>query len=460
MANRPCGRILAAAFFLSCLSAAAQAPWTVRPEWVRAHEEFLASDALHGRGSATPDEGVAAQYVGTQFEAYGLKPVNGTYVQKIGISEPEVDGHSTLRMGPAGELQEKTDYDLVRWSGEGDSGPLVKVSAGELDSAKPAAGSVVLVTGTPELRALAGASRRLATLGIRAVMAECPALHNMFEKEADGETDVASRLAGSPPDPSEQRTLLVLTNSAAGKMGALADGSEIALSVHAKWSERTTYNAIGVLPGSDAQAHPILLTAHLDHLGIGRPVNGDDIYNGANDDASGTTAVMELAHALAAGRRPRRTVYFVCFGSEETGQFGDRYFRDHPPVALTDFAANVEFEMLAEQDPGLPKGTMFMTGWERSNLGPALKQHGAHIVPDPYLKQRYFERSDNYTLAKAGVVAQTIGGANMEHYHQPSDDLAHADLELLRSLIQSLIEPVRWLANSEFTPAWNAGGRP
>ena len=77
---------------LTGIGFAQSAPWTVKPEWVRAHEGFLASDALHGRGSATPDEGIAAQYVGTQFEAYGLQPVNGNYVQKIGISEPEVDG--------------------------------------------------------------------------------------------------------------------------------------------------------------------------------------------------------------------------------------------------------------------------------------------------------------------------------------------------------------------------------
>lgn len=446
--------------FLSCAACAQEAGWRVRPEWVRAHEEFLASDALHGRGSATPDEAIAAQYVGTQFEAYGLQAVNGVYVQKIGISEPELDGHSTIRLGAAGELQEKTDYDLVRSSGDNESGPLVKLSAGELSSSKPAPGSVVLVTGAPEVRALVGASRRLAALGVKVILAECPALHEMFEKQANGETGLSARLEGSSPEASEQRTVVVLTSSAARRIGALAEGTEVALTVHAKWKERATYNAIGVLPGSDPKARPILLTAHLDHLGIGRAVNGDDIYNGANDDASGTTVVMELAHALAAGSRPQRTVYFVCFGSEENGQFGDRYFRDHPPVPLTDFAANVEFEMLAEQDPGLPKGTMFMTGWERSNLGPALQEHGAHILADPYPKQHYFERSDNYTLAQAGVVAHTIGGANMEHYHQPSDDLAHADLELLRSLIQSLIEPVRWLANSDFAPAWNAGGRP
>jgi acetylornithine deacetylase/succinyl-diaminopimelate desuccinylase-like protein len=101
---------------------------------------------------------------------------------------------------------------------------------------------------------------------------------------------------------------------------------------------RQTFNAIGYLPGTDPQAGTLLLSAHLDHLGIGRPVNGDSIYNGANDDAAGTTAVMELAHALAAGPPLRRSVLFVCYGSEEMGTLGSTYFGHHSPVPLKDLA--------------------------------------------------------------------------------------------------------------------------
>src|SRR6202041_727240 len=99
---------------------------------------------------------------------------------------------------------------------------------------------------------------------------------------------------------------------------------------------RQTFNAIGYLAGTDPAAGTLLLTAHLDHLGVGRPVSGDSIYNGANDDAAGTTAVLELAHALAAGPRPRRSVLFVCYGSEEIGELGSTYFGHHPPVPLRD----------------------------------------------------------------------------------------------------------------------------
>jgi Zn-dependent M28 family amino/carboxypeptidase len=224
---------------------------------------------------------------------------------------------------------------------------------------------------------------------------------------------------------------------------------------------RQTFNAIGYLPGTDPQAGTLLLSAHLDHLGIGRPVNGDSIYNGANDDAAGTTAVMELAHALAAGPPMRRSVLFVCYGSEEMGTLGSTYFGHHPPVPLKDMVANLEFEMIGNQDPKMPPGVLLLTGWERSNLGPALKEHGALVGPDPYPEQHFFERSDNYALALQGVVAHTAAGwGTPPTYHQPDDDMDHLDLAFMTRAIQSLIEPVRWLASSDFRPQWNAGGQP
>jgi hypothetical protein len=224
---------------------------------------------------------------------------------------------------------------------------------------------------------------------------------------------------------------------------------------------RFTYNAIGFLPGTDPHAGTVLLTAHLDHVGTGKPMSGDSIYNGADDDASGTTAVIELAHALASGPRLRRSVLFVCFGSEEEGAVGSRYFRAHPPIPLPQIVANVEFEMIGAQDPKLPKGYMLFTGWERSNLGPTLRSHGALLAPDPYPEQHYFQRSDNYALALRGVVAQTAAGwGDPPYYHQPNDDLQHLDLNFLTAAIQSMVQPIRWLANSSFAPTWNPGGKP
>src|SRR5580692_12705484 len=182
---------------------------------VRAHEEFLASDALQGRGSGTHDELIAATYVASQLRQYGIEPAgdNGGYILRLG------------------------------------------------------------------------------------------------GRQKDSKAQ--------PP------------------------------------GEESSWNVIGMLRGRDSslQRAAILLSAHLDALGIGTPVNGDNIYNGADDDASGTTAVLEIARVLGRGPRPRRTVIFALFGSEEWGGLGANYFREHSPLPLRDISANLEFEMIGRPDP-------------------------------------------------------------------------------------------------------------
>lgn len=228
-------------------------------------------------------------------------------------------------------------------------------------------------------------------------------------------------------------------------------------------ARNTTGNAVGILHGSDPalRGSAVLLSAHLDHLGVGKPVDGDDIYNGADDDASGVAAVLELARVLGKGTRPKRTVVFAFFGSEELGGRGSRYFRDHPPVPLDQISVNLEFEMIGRPDPLVKRDTLWLTGWNRSDLGPALAAHGANLVGDPHPKEDFFARSDNFIFAKKGIVAQTVSSYGLHReYHQPSDDIAHLDFQHMNAAIQSLLRPITWLVNSSFTPKWNAGGKP
>jgi len=226
------------------------------------------------------------------------------------------------------------------------------------------------------------------------------------------------------------------------------------------WHSR---NVIGILPGSDASLKDqvVLLTAHLDHLGIGTPVNGDDIYNGADDDASGCVAVLQLARALALGIRTKRTVLVAFFGSEETGGQGDQYFLEHSPFPLTSIVANLEFEMIGRPDAAVKSDELWLTGYDRTNLGPALARHGAKLVADPHPAEKFFQRSDNFALAKRGIVAQTVSSYGLhKDYHQPSDDLAHVDFKHMEQAIRSMIVPVEWLANSSFRPVWVQGKKP
>ena len=226
---------------------------------------------------------------------------------------------------------------------------------------------------------------------------------------------------------------------------------------------RSTWNAIGILRGSDRRAagEAIMISAHLDHIGVNETMTGDKIFNGADDDASGCVAVMELARVLASGRRPRRTIYFICFGSEERGGHGARYFISNSPIPLTQIVADLNLEMLGRPDPKLPAGTLWLTGFERSTLGPELARQGAAIAPDPRPEQNFFQRSDNYTLALRGVIAHTVSSFGMHtDYHRPSDDVSKIDFPFMTRSLNSLVRPVRWLANSNFRPKWLPGQAP
>jgi acetylornithine deacetylase/succinyl-diaminopimelate desuccinylase-like protein len=227
--------------------------------------------------------------------------------------------------------------------------------------------------------------------------------------------------------------------------------------------ELTTTNVLGIIRGSDPKfsKETILLSAHLDHLGVRANTPGDNIFNGADDDASGVTAVLELAQALAAGPKPKRTVVFALFGSEEIGGYGARYFQEHPPTPIDSFVANLEFEMIARPDAAVAADTLWLTGYERSNLGPELARHGAKLVADPHPEEHFFQRSDNYVLARKGIIAHTVSSFGLHpDYHRPTDDLAHVDFKHMTDAIASMVEPVRWLINSDFKPRWNEGGKP
>src|ERR1044072_699864 len=222
----------------------------------------------------------------------------------------------------------------------------------------------------------------------------------------------------------------------------------------------STWNVIGILKGSEP-GEAIMLSAHLDHLGVRNSLTGDKIFNGAADDAWGCVAVLELARVLAAGKRPKRTIYFICFGSEEIGGDGSQYFIDHSPLPLTQIVADLTFEMLGRPDAKVPAGTLWLTGFERSNLGPELARQGAALVADPHPEQNFFRRSDNYPLALRGVIAHTISSFGLPtHYYRVSDDISKIDFAFMTRSLNSLVKPVQWLANSTFRPAWLPGQAP
>jgi Zn-dependent M28 family amino/carboxypeptidase len=226
---------------------------------------------------------------------------------------------------------------------------------------------------------------------------------------------------------------------------------------------RTDANVVGVIRGSDPAARDsaIVVGAHFDHLGIGAPVNGDSIYNGADDDASGVVAVLEIARALRSGPPPRRTVVFVAFTGEEVGGIGSRWYLAHPTVPLARTVAQFQIEMIARPDSlaGGP-GRAWLTGFERSTMGEMLRNASIPIVADPRPDMQFFRRSDNIAFAYAGIPAHTLSTFNMHtDYHRPSDDLSHVDFDHMTRVIDAAVRATRLLADGP-APQWNPGGRP
>jgi aminopeptidase YwaD len=439
---------------------------------IRAHEEFLASDALQGRGSGTHDELVAATYVASQLRQYGIEPAgdDGGYIQRVPAIQRNVESPPRLTISPPGSAEPVAwdygkDFLVVVLTQTEFSGPLRKLNVDELSgTGNPAVepGAVVLIVGADESKAR-HAAFSLASAGASAILTLARDIEVTHFVEAGKQLPkVANQLKDGSAD-DKKFNVLELNRDAVVAIEQLPEGSVVKFEARSSEERGYTWNAVGIVRGSDPslQRHAILFSAHLDHLGIGVPVNGDDIYNGADDDASGTTAVLEIARVLGRGQRPRRTVLFALFGSEEMGAIGSTYFRNHPPVPLKEIAANLEFEMIGRPDPAVKDDTLWLTGWERSNLGPELAAHGARLVADPHPGENFFARSDNFVLAKKGVVAQTISSYGLHRdYHQPSDDLAHLDFKHMNAAIGSLLMPLEWLVNSDFQPKWNAGGRP
>ncbi len=222
-------------------------------------------------------------------------------------------------------------------------------------------------------------------------------------------------------------------------------------------------NVIGVIRGADPALRDevVVVGAHYDHVGIGQPVDGDSIYNGADDDASGTVAVLQIAEALKAGPAPRRTVVFVAFTGEEMGLLGTRYYIANPVAPMERTVAQLQIEMIGRPDSlagGAGRG--WLTGYERSTMGDMLRDNGIPIVPDPRPDQNFFMRSDNIAFARIGIPAHTLSSFNLHtDYHRPSDEVGAVDFAHMTAVIEAATRAVRILADGE-APRWHPGGRP
>jgi len=286
-------------------------------------------------------------------------------------------------------------------------------------------------------------------------------------------------------DPAQSEILFQGSGHSFAELAMLADGSSLLpvfplpvrlkASVAASYTHLTSPNLAAKLEGSDPKLRSeyVAVSAHLDHLGIGAPVNGDKIYNGAMDDASGVASVLDIAHRLKQGPPPRRSVFFLFFTAEEKGLLGSSYYAKRPTVPKKDIVADLNFDMPL---PLWPLKTVYAPGQDESSLGDAARTvatgKGLTMVPDPLPDRNVFIRTDQFSFVREGIPALVFkfGFAKgtpefqIEHdwrahrYHAPSDDL---EQPMMREEAVKLDDFVAALAaqvaDAPERPAWLAG---
>ncbi|CAM4089766.1 M28 family metallopeptidase [Gillisia hiemivivida] len=252
-------------------------------------------------------------------------------------------------------------------------------------------------------------------------------------------------------------------------------GLNVSVSIQNKVKKDVSKNVVALLPGTNRKDEYIIYSAHWDHLGIGRPVDGDSIYNGAVDNASGIAAMLAIAEAFTKDKKPERSVVFLAVTAEEQGLLGSEYYASNPIYPPEKTVANINIDALSS--PG-PMKDLTVTGYGQSEMDEYAKdaadKQGRYIIPDPVPEKGYFFRSDHFSFAKIGIPALYASGAyeDFEHgkdfvkkrnedyeqnkYHQPSDEY-DADTFVLSGMqfdAQLLYTIGKRLSNEDYFPKW------
>jgi len=473
MTTRPKGWIAPLAV-LALAAAACRAPSVVLPPGegigraeLEAHVRFLASDEMRGRMTGSPESERAAAYLAAALKEAGVAPAGaaGGYLQEVPVVRSVTRALPTLeittRDGRVVTAEAGADFDAP--SDAKSAGPvpvIVAASPGAMPEKADAAKALFVDAST------AGRRQWLRDAGL----GEAAGFAILFRPGSDERREKAAAL----PPPSRLR----LDGAAAARRPGWVDlhGPVLALFragdvasvklVNAVELERVpSHNVVGIVRAraSAEDAKAIVLTAHYDHIGVVRstgaaePAAGaDTVYNGADDDASGVAAVLEIAEELAAGPAPARPVVVVLVTGEEIGLLGTEAYLDAPVVPLDRTAANLNFEMVGRPDPlaGGP-GVLWLTGFELSNLGPAFAAASLRIVADPHPEQNFFRRSDNIAFVRRGIVAQSLSSYSLHaDYHRPSDEADKLDYAHMETTTRAAFNAVRLLAEGAIEPAW------
>ena len=471
--------------------AAAQSPAgtaaaTITPQDVQKRIEFLASDQLKGRDTPSPGLEMAAEYIAKQFAAYGLKPGGdaNTFIQRWPFKTSTLDVakvSAELRGTAPRKLVYAEEYFIVPAPGADSlAGELVfggVAAAGA--SAKPTYANNVVAMYLPGASMEQEWLQRLQAGFIAAMSGGARGvvfiLDPAFNKDAIA--NVVSNISGAQVplpvlavrydvarDWLKQHNVDIETIKTATEATALGKAS-FGLRMGMTGTESTPPNVVGILEGSDPELKNtyVVYSAHMDHVGVGRPdAKGDSIYNGADDDASGTSAVMEIAEAFASMQtKPKRSLIFVLVSGEEKGLFGSAHFVKNPPVPAKQMVANINVDMIGRNAPD----TTVAIGQDYSSLGPTMQAiNKAHpelkltVAPDLWPEENLFVRSDHFNFAKAEIPAIFFTSGLHGDYHKPSDEPKTIDNDKLARTARLLFYVGYDVANAAAAPTWTEAG--
>jgi hypothetical protein len=454
---------------------------SVTADSLRGHLSFLAADALGGRVNGTPGLDIAAEYVAAQFRRAGLEAIgdDGYFQTAAGVSAtPRADGFRFSVTSPAGTADVPKDafqmstVEAVTVEGV----ELVKVPAGA--EAPEGVKGVAVITEVeetpsgPEGREVRRARQRW----LRELRAAGPALMVVLDRRLPSPTGYFDEPVLTEPASRFRAPERVVTTSSpdlARLYASLPVGRPAGrLTLHvAEPILRSTplRNVAGLIRGSDPALAGtyVMVSAHYDGTGP-RPgdTGADRIWNGANDDGSGTVTLIELASALSRVRpRPRRSILLVAFFGEEKGLVGSSYYVAHPLVPLEQTIADINIEHLGRTDSveRSKAGTASLTGYDFSELPrvfeAAGKATGIEVYKDPRRSDAFFAASDNYPLAAAGVVAHTVCVVfeDFADYHGAGDEWPKIDFPNMERTVRMVGAAVLMLADAATEPRWREG---
>ncbi len=241
------------------------------------------------------------------------------------------------------------------------------------------------------------------------------------------------------------------------KMGLSKFGNNLSYRQNFKSQGMELFNVMGLLMGKSKAKEIIVISAHYDHLGMDQKLQGDKIYNGANDNASGVSAVLAIADYYSKKRTNERSLLFIAFTAEEMGLIGSNYFGT--TIKPEDYVTGINIEMIGKESPFGPN-TAWLTGFNRTTLGQIIQKNLAgsefQLFPDPYKDFNLFFRSDNAALAKIGIPAHTISTSPMEKdldYHKVTDELSTVNSYIVSKTIEAIIIGTKSIVMGKETPS-------